>query len=494
MIDKINMRGLSRRLLGGIGALGIGMAGTTFAFADEGSDLQALRSEVHDLQDKVHTLENQRGQDAGTGPELNAGPLKITIGGFTELAAIYRNRNEAADVLSSYTGIPFPNSPQYRMDEFRESARQSRLSILTQGPQLDGARAEAYFETDFLGAAQTANSKQSNSYNLRMRHIYADYTTDRGLQVLAGQTWSLLTLDKKGITPRTEVTPLTIDASYVPGFNYTRNPQIRIVQKFSDALSVGLSAESPQAIVAGTVPSGVVYNGAAGSGFNSANTYTTDPLPDFVVKVAADPGFGHYELYGINRTFRDSINGSNSSVSTMGFGGAASLPIIPGKFDVQLSALTGDGIGRYGASQLPDYTFSATGHIKPINETTALLGLIGHPSDALILYGYAGTERSTATAASLVGTTLYGYGNPRLDDSGCATLGGTCKAQPKSVTQFTIGGWWKFYRGPVGNMQLGLQASRTKLEAFSATDDGGKAPSTSINIVMASFRYYPYQN
>ena len=492
MIGKINIKKFSRRLLGGVGALGVGMCGATFAFADESGDIRSLQSEVQDLQNKVQTLEGQGG--AGSGPELNAGPLKITIGGFTELAAIYRNRNEASDMLTSFTGIPFANSPQYRLDEFRESARQSRLSILTQGPKVGDAQGEAYFETDFLGAAQTANSKQSNSYNLRMRQIYADYTTDRGLQILAGQTWSLLTLDKKGISPRAEVIPLTIDASYVPGFNYTRNPQIRVVQKFGNTVSVGLSAEGPQAIVSGNAPTDVVYNDAAGGGFNSANTYTTDPLPDFILKVAADPGYGHYELYGLNRTFRDSINGTNSSVSTMGVGGSAILPIVAGKLDVQLSALTGDGIGRYGASQLPDYTFSATGHIKPIDETTALLGVIGHPSDALTLYGYAGTETSTATAASKVGGTLYGYGNAGLNDSGCATFGGTCKAQAKSVTQFTIGGWWKFYRGQVGNMQLGLQASRTKLEAFSATDDAGRAPSTSMNVVMASFRYYPYQN
>ncbi len=34
---------------------------------------------------------------------------------------------------------------------------------------------EGYFEMDFLGAAPTANSNESNSYNLRMRNVYGTY-------------------------------------------------------------------------------------------------------------------------------------------------------------------------------------------------------------------------------------------------------------------------------------------------------------------------------
>jgi hypothetical protein len=114
--------------------------------------------------------------DVPPGPGLRAGPLTITFGGFVELATIYRNRNETADVSSNFnTGIPFPNSSQYHLSEFRESARQSRLSILTQGPQDRNASAEAYFEMDFQSSAPTANSLESNSYNPRMRQVYAVY-------------------------------------------------------------------------------------------------------------------------------------------------------------------------------------------------------------------------------------------------------------------------------------------------------------------------------
>ena len=42
--------------------------------------------------------------------------------------------------------------------------------------------------------------------------------------------------------------PLTIDAQYVPGFTWLRNPEARIVQNFG-IVSAGLAAESPQAVI-----------------------------------------------------------------------------------------------------------------------------------------------------------------------------------------------------------------------------------------------------
>ena len=34
---------------------------------------------------------------------------------------------------------------------------------------------------------------------------------------------------------------MTIDAQYVPGFTWTRNPQVRLVKDFGSKVSVGLS-------------------------------------------------------------------------------------------------------------------------------------------------------------------------------------------------------------------------------------------------------------
>jgi hypothetical protein len=55
----------------------------------------------------------------------------------------------------------------------------------------------------------------------------------------------------------------------------------------------------------------------------------------------------------------------------------------------------------------------------------------------------------------------------------------------------TIGAWWRFYRGPIGYMQVGATLTNLKREIYA--DSAGNNPSSSPNIGLISFRYYPYQ-
>ncbi|MGC1353362.1 MAG: hypothetical protein WA858_26845, partial [Xanthobacteraceae bacterium] len=88
-----------------------------------------------------------------------------------------------------------------------------------------------YYESDWLGAGVTANSRESNSYNLRLRQAWFSYTNDNwGAHFSAGQMWSLATQNRVGILNGTENTPLNIDAQYVAGFNWARQPAIRFVE------------------------------------------------------------------------------------------------------------------------------------------------------------------------------------------------------------------------------------------------------------------------
>jgi hypothetical protein len=78
--------------------------------------------------------------------------------------------------------------------------------------------------------------------------VYGTFDKDNwGFHLLFGQAWSLLTTNTQGIIPRREQIPLTIDAQY-EGFNWTRNPQIRLVGDFGHGAWMGVSAESPQAV------------------------------------------------------------------------------------------------------------------------------------------------------------------------------------------------------------------------------------------------------
>jgi hypothetical protein len=426
---------------------------------------------------------------------LQAGPVSLTFGGYTALEALYRDRAESTDIGSNFnTGIPFAYQANQHLTEFRASARQSRLSLLAQGPHSGSQSAEGYMEFDFLGAAPTANSQESNSYNLRIRNIYGVYrNADSGLYVLAGQSWSLATLYKKGLAARQEQVPQTIDAQYVPGFNWTRNPQIRVVKDFGNTAAVGISLESPQALInnSGNVSATTTL---AGSGqFASTNNYSLDFAPDVIVKAAFDPGYGHYEVYGLARGFRDRANNTNNTVWGTGIGAGAILPLAK-QVDFQISGLAGTGIGRYGSSQLPDVTVKPDGTLATISGVDALVGVLYRPTPVVTLYLYGGMEQASKAAyTNAAGTTGYGYGSPLYNNSGCNSLTGsaaTCVANTKQSSQISLGTWWKYYQGEMGNLQFGLQGSHTKREAFAGV---GGNPSTSMNVVMASFRYFPYQ-
>jgi hypothetical protein len=91
--------------------------------------------------------------------------------------------------------------------------------------------ATLYYEMDFLGGAPTGNSRESNSYNPRIRQLWFSYDNDYWhSHFSAGQMWSLLTQNRVGIINQAENIPLTIDAQYVTGFNWARQPAIRFVE------------------------------------------------------------------------------------------------------------------------------------------------------------------------------------------------------------------------------------------------------------------------
>jgi len=454
-------------------------------------------------------------QNASTTPNptpngtIRLGGVTVTLGGFIEAAGIFRTRNEVADIASNFnTGIPFPNSPLNHENEFRGSARQSRISLLAEGAVSPTQKLAAYFETDFQGGSPTANQNESNSYNLRMRLGYATYdNTDWGLHVLGGQNWSLLTQQQVGITPRREDIPLTIDAQYVVGFNWTRQPQIRVVKDFSEhKLWAGLSLEQPQNMAyigpngAGTIGGTANYQNPGSGILASTVNYSTDIAPDVIAKVAYDPGFGHFEAFGIARFLHDRVsvvgNGSNNTALAGGGGVAASVPLLGGKVSLRGSVLAGYGIGRYASGQLPDSTLSQSGAPVPIPELSALVGVVGHPNPTVDLYGYVGTEQASRRSFTEAGRG-YGYGSPLYSNAGCSTELSTaaCTANTSGLVEGTLGAWWRFLHGGYGTAQVGAQYAYLHRDVFAglAPRGGSGNAGTDNNIFMVSFRYLPFQ-
>lgn len=428
--------------------------------------------------------------------------VTITLGGFLAFETVFRSRSELGDIGSSFSGIPLANSPFNHLQEFRATARQSRLALLVQGNPNPTTHLAMYGEFDFLAGPGSANSNESNSYSPRIRHLYgtADWD-DLGIHILAGQNWSLLTLNAVGENPRTELPPPTIDAQYSVGFLWTRQPQLRIVKDFNKQLYIGISIENPQETVNTGLQGGaivtanhVTFNGAPMAGLFSPNTVlSTNHIPDFIGKIAFDPDPAHqfhFEVMGMWRDFYDRANFTNHNVSAASVGVGAFIKVIPGTLDLQATAMYGQGIGRYETSQLSDATLRPDGVLEPLTQHSELLGLTWHATPFWDLYVFGG-ESVDLKKLYTFNAAPSGYGNPAAVNTGCfsETVGGACTANNQSIQQIAAGTWDNVYSGIYGQLRIGLQYSYTKRKTF---DGVGGAPAPDENMFFTSFRYYPF--
>jgi hypothetical protein len=201
------------------------------------------------------------------------GGIHVSMAGsFIAMEGVWRQRNEVLAGTSDppFSQLPFENSPLWHEGETRFSAQQSRLAIRATGDIDPAQHLTAYWENDWLGAGVTANSRESNSYNLRMRQAWLFYDNDNlHSHFLAGQAWSMLTANRQGILPGTENV-----TQYVVGFNWSRQPQVRFVQDWNKVAWFGISVESSQTSFASN------GNGIAGAAaFSPGNGTVVPPGP-----------------------------------------------------------------------------------------------------------------------------------------------------------------------------------------------------------------------
>ncbi|MBZ5641753.1 MAG: keratin [Acidobacteriia bacterium] len=448
--------------------------------------------------------------------------VTFTPGGFFAAESVWRQRALSADVNTPFTSTPLPGSSQYNVGEFNASGRQSRIAMLVQGTA-HNVKLGGYYEADFLSAGTTSNDNQSNSYTLRQRQFWAQAAFNSGFTLTGGQMWSLVTQTAKGLDNRTEVLPENIDAQYNVGFSWAREYGVRFVQNFNNKVWLGFSVEEPQTTfkVGGTTAPFIV--GAAGNGgglYNPTANYSFSMTPDFVVKAAFEPGFGHYEVFGLVSTFRDRIFPTGvapSNSKTFGGGGGANawFPFDKGKINFGLHAVVGDGVGRYGSAGVaPDATLRPDGTLAPIRSYQGLATLAIHDKKWDV-YFHAGEEYAARTQF-ISGTPAVlipneGYGAIGFNNAGCWTEPGpgaggyapgalaNCSGNIKDIIEGTAGLWYSFYTGPYGTLKMGMQYSYVKLNTWTGLGATGVCtsstnpnctPSGTENMVFTSLRYY----
>jgi hypothetical protein len=541
------------------------------------SDIRASNEVLKTTVDKEQADAKKASEDGPTTIKYKG--VSITPGGFIAAETTYRQRAESADINTQLNGTPYPGNALSKVSENVFSARQTRATVLAES-KVGPAKLTGYFEADFLGAGTTSNNRQSNSYVFRQRQLWAQAAFDSGFSITGGQMWSLATENRKGIQNRQEALPMMIDPQYVVGFTWQRAYSLRATQTLLDnKLTLGLSIEGPQTTLGGrgfsafTNAAGATsqnfWYAAPGNGGGLDNAfdptgYAQNRAPDVIFKAAIDPGFGHYEIFGIISQFRARIYpcavvsdiaagtvgtttytgpqigctvapgalaptavGAFNDSRTGGGGGASfRVSLLSKKLDFGLKGVYGDGIGRYGSSQLPDTTARPDGTLAPIRSGHGLGILEFHPTPKLDFYGYGGAEYAaraaytgyssvkittttiapagggpvtTTTTVARSNTGIGGYGNPAANNSGCSTenppanqltpsAGGTCAGDSRVVIEGTFGFWHKIYQGPKGGFRWGMTYSYLTRTGWSGA--GSLEPKAVNNMVWTSFRYY----
>jgi hypothetical protein len=197
-----------------------------------------------------------------------------------------------------------------------------------------------------------------------------------------------------------------------------------------------------------------------------------------LVKAAFDPGFGHYEIFGIAGFGHETVypnvtidrikfggqqdivlstaagtatnylaaansNGSyTGSIVTGGMGASARVPVIANKLSLGAKGLFGPGVGRYAQSNLSDVTSNASGALTPIHNAAGLLTVEATPTPRLLLYlnyggEYAGREDYSTPTATTLGSPKAIFCPTSATEAGAFT----CTAKP-TTANIAAGGAW----------------------------------------------------
>src|ERR1019366_5492013 len=333
--------------------------------------------------------------------------INITPGGYAEAAFVRRSRALAADLPTPFNNLTMPGASQSQVSEFFGSGRQSKATIFASG-KIGIAELSSYLSADFLSAGVTSTSTQTNAYTLRLRQAWAQVRFDNGWSFLGGQTWSLVTEVAKGISidddmgKTNDVRPKTIDPSYNVGFDFARQYGIRLTKSFGDKVAIAFALENPKATVSthGNPNNYLFTQAGASNSYNTTAAYGFNPAPDIIAKIAFDPGFGHYEIYGLVDRFTDRIFPCENVSATTLCGGSTTPGINPlGAFNASkegggfgasarwtfakrltfgLKGFGGSGVGRYAPGGLADASIHPDGTVHLIKNLHGLGTLEWH--------------------------------------------------------------------------------------------------------------------
>jgi hypothetical protein len=409
---------------------------------------------------------------------IHLGDADFLIGGFLDATSIVRSTNVGSGMSTAFATIPFENTPQGHLHETRFTSQNSRLSLLATS-KVGAAAVKGYVETDFLGAGPANQFVTTNANTLRMRLFWAQYSKGT-FEFLAGQSWSLLTPNRNGLSPvpADVFFSQNVDTNYQVGLTWTRQTQFRFVAHPSKTFTAGVSLENPQQYVGPAVVLPAAF--AAAEVDATGNTAAPNPYPDVIGKVAFDPQTGkthqHVEVAALVRGFKTYSSASDRTFGATGRGVSVNGNVEPVK-GLHLVATTffSSGGGRYIAALAPDFIVNADSSIKLVGAKSATAGVEAQVRPQTLVFGYYGTVKIDRETAADAGRAI-GYG-----------VAGATGAN-RTIDETSVGVNQTFFREPrYGALQLITQYSYLKRTPWSVPD--GAPRSARVHMVYVDIRY-----
>ncbi len=370
-------------------------------------------------------------------PSPAAAELKVGIGGFIRLDAIYSDKDIGSSPAVSAGGTPLDTDKERDHGQTLIDARQSRLRV-TFSDDVFGVAMSGQVEADFLSS--DGNALSSNSRHFQLRHAFARADHPSGFFGLAGQYWTLLR--------NVDVGQFDIVGASPPGTIPARQPQLR-----------------------------VGYRTPVGDGSLVFEADVEKQSLDNLGSTAVDESQGEGQdipLFGGKIIWLH----PRVRVEVGGAGGRNRVVLPGGKTE------TDTAIGVEASLQVNLAPVTLVGHVQRLDGLGRLAGagfgsqvfLVGNQVESVASYGfYAGAKWALTKATSL--NAVYAYS--KLDDDAVKGTGrspATTHETRQSIHANAIHRFWERW-------QVGLEYARFEVETFDGTDG-------TANVVLFALWYF----
>jgi len=440
--------------------------------------------------------------NAGTSPlQFKLGDAYFTPVGFMDMTSVTRSTNPGSGIGTNFGSIPYGNTQGAALSETRLSIQNSRI-----GMRIDTGfgdyKVMGYWESDFLG--QLGNppngglAVSSNPYVFRMRLYWVDVMKGKN-EFLAGQSWSLMTPNRRGVSPLPAdiFYSQDVDVNYQLGLTWGRIPGFRYAYHASDKVAFALALENSEPYVGGgnggsgavlpaaistTATTGTIGSVIGGQINNGSSVISAAALmPDIIAKLAFDPSKKfHAEIDGVmiaNKIAFPMTGPAFPTNTKVGGGGSINLgfDLAPG-FRVLTNNYYSNGGGRYIFGQAPDFIIRANGTASLVHSASTASGFEWTTGKNLLYMYYGGVYIDKNMALDANGTTKIGYG-PIANDG-----------QNRTIQEFTVGTNTTLAKSPKwGALNLMLQYSYLQRNPWLVT---GTSPSNaSLSMGFLNLRY-----